>query len=161
MSGAGLQKAGKTSAGFGTSSEATVFEGGFLRDEITGETLGARLINPKTKGFVLDSNGRLLGMKSVRQAVLIAIHTVRDSSAVRGLGNRLSSIDRIGSNIERQILNILSEALAPLVQAGLVEVVGFSQFKAGDGKNGMLPGAVFGRFRWKDLTTKQPYEEII
>lgn len=161
MSGAGIQKAGRTTAGYGTSASATVFGGGFLRDEVTGATLGARLIDPKSRDFVLDSNGRLLGMKSVRHAVLIAVHTVRDSSAVRGLGNRLSSIQRIGASFEKQILDILTEALRPLITAGLVEVVGFSQFRAGDGTNGMLPGAAFGRLKWRDLTTKQTFDEVV
>lgn len=161
MSGSGIQRAGRTPAGFGTSTAANVFEGGFLRDEVTNATLGARLINPKTKAFVLDSNGRLLGMKSVRQAVLIAIHTVRNSSAVRDLGNRLTSIKRIGASFEKQVLDVLTEALRPLITAGLVEVVGFSQFRAGDGSNGMLPGAVFGRLKWRDLTTKQTFDEVV
>lgn len=161
MSGAGLQKAGRTTAGFGTSAEANVFDGGFLRDAITGETLGARLIDPKSKSFVLDENGRILGMDSVKHAVLIAVHTVQNSSAVRGLGNRLSSIQRIGPNIERQVFSILSEALRPLIQAGMIEVLEFSQFKAGDGTNGMMPGAVFGRLKWRDLTTRQTHEELI
>jgi len=161
MSGAGLQKAGRTTAGYGTSPDATTFGGGFLRDEITGETLGARLIDPRSRTFVLDENGRILGMSTVRHAVLIAVHTVQNSSAVRGLGNRLSSIQRIGPNIERQVFSILSEALRPLVQAGMVEVLGFSQFVAGDSKNGMLAGAVFGRLKWRDLTTKQTHEEFI
>lgn len=161
MAGAGAQAAGTTSAGFGTPATATVPGGAFLRDEKTGASLGARKIDPNTKDYVLDSNGRVLGVDYVRHAVQMTLQTERGSAVVQSMGHRLRSIDRVSPNIEQQILVVLTEAMQPLVDQGLVEVVGFSHFVAGNDANGLKRGAVYGRFRWRDLTTNQPHEEII
>lgn len=161
MSGAGLQSAGDTSAGFGTSDAATVFGGAFLRDTRTGAVLGARKVNPTTRGYELDANGRVVGMNSVYQMVQIAVHTTYNSSAVRGLGQRLSSLDRITANFDKRVLEVLREALQPLIRAGFIEVLGFESFQKGNGRNGMIRGGVYGRLRWRDLTTKQERVEIV
>lgn len=156
-----MQSAGDTSAGFGTSDAATVFGGAFLRDTKTGDVLGARRINPKTRAYELDSYGRVVGMNSVYQMVQIAVHTAYNSSAVKGLGQKLSTLDRITSNFDKRILEVLREALQPLIRAGFIEVIGFESFKKGDGRNGMIQGGVYGRLRWRDLTTKTERVEIV
>lgn len=161
MSGAGLQGAGLTPAGFGTPATATVPGGAFLRDTKTGKSLGARKIDPNTKDYVLDSNGRLLGVDYVRHVVQMSIHTERGSAAVQEMGHRLRLIDRITPNIEAQILATLTEAVQPLVDQGLIAVVGFSHFVAGNDANGMKRGAVYGRFLWRDLTTDEEFEEHV
>jgi len=161
MAGVGLQGAGLTPAGFGTPAEATTPGGAFLRDEKTGKSLGARKIDPSTKDYVLDSNGRLLGVNYVRHVVQMSVHTERGSAAVQEMGHRLRTLERITPNIEQQILSILTEAVQPLVDQGLIEVVGFSHFTAGDDRNGLKRGAVYGRFRWRDLTADAEFEELI
>jgi len=161
VSGAGLQGAGTTPAGFGTPPTAAVPEGAFLRDTKTGRSLGARQIDPNTRDYTLDSNGRILGINYVRHVVQMSVHTERGSAVVQGLGHRLRTIERITPNIEQQILTILTEAVQPLVSQGLIAVVGFTHFVAGNGLNGLKPGAVYGRFEWRDLTTNLEHVEFI
>jgi hypothetical protein len=161
MSGAGIQGAGTTSGGFGTSAPATAPDGAILRDTQTGRSFGARLIDPRTRGYVLDEYGRILGMNDVRQAVQLSILTEQGSSVVTSMGQRLRSIQRVTPNFEKQVLAILTEAVQPLVTQGLIEVVGFQGFTAGDGSNGLPRGAAYGRFLWRDLTSKQEYTELV
>jgi hypothetical protein len=161
MSGAGLQKAGLTSAGYGTPATASGIAGGFLRDTKTGEPLGARKIDPLTRDYVLDSNGRILGVGYVKHVVQMSLQTEEGSAVVQEMGHRLRTIERITPGIERQILAILTKAVQPLINQGLIEVVGFDHFVAGDGKNGVPRGRVHGRFRWRDLTTGEEAEELI
>ena len=161
MAGAGLQGAGLTSAGFGTPPTAPVPEGAFLRDTKTGASLGARKIDPNTRDYVLDANGRILGVNYVRHVVQMSVHTERGSAAVQDMGHRLRTIERITPNIEQQILSILTEAVQPLVSQGLIEVVGFTHFVAGNGLNGLQRGAVYGVFEWRDLTTRTVHQEVI
>ena len=161
MSGAGQQAAGTTSAGLGTSAAATEFGGTFLRDDKTGASFGARRIDPRTRDYVLDSNGRALGIRDVRQMVQFALHTEHNSSAVRGFGHKLRTIDRITANFEKRVLSVLTEALQPLIRAGLIEVLGFSQFTIGDDRNGLRRGASYGRLKWRDRTTTREREEFV
>lgn len=159
MSGAGVQSAGTSSAGYGSSASATPLGGAFLRDTQNGKSLGARQINPATKDYVVDTHGRTLGRNYVQAAVQISIHTTRGSSADTTLGNRLATLDRITPNFERAVLAILTDAVKPLIERGMVEVVAFKQFKPGDDRNGMIKGGVYGRFVWRDLTTGQEHTE--
>ncbi len=161
MSGAGIQSAGTTPAGFGTSADAQEFGGAFLRNTRNGTSFAARKIDPRTRDYVIDANGRQLGMNQIKQAVQISVQTERGSSVVQDLGHRLATLDRITPNFERRILSILTEAVKPLVDQGLIEVIGFRGFATGNARNGLQRGAVYGRFLWKDLTTSQEHEELI
>ena len=161
MAGVGLAGCGLSPAGFGTPATATVPEGAFLRDTKNGRSLGARKIDPVTKDYVLDDNGRILGVNYVRHVVQMSVHTERGSAVVQAMGHRLRTIDRITPNIEAQILATLTEAVSPLVTQGLIEVVGFSHFVAGNDLNGLNRGAVYGRFQWRDLTTGLEHQEVI
>jgi hypothetical protein len=49
----------------------------------------------------------------------------------------------------------------PLIIRGLIEVVGFRNYRTGDGRNGIARGAIYGRFLWRDLTTGLDHEEVI
>ena len=161
MAGAGLQAAGTTPAGFGTAPTATVPEGAFLRDTKTGKSLGARRIDPNKRDYVLDTNGRILGVNYVRHVVQMSIHTEQGSAVIQAMGHRLRTIDRITPNIENQILSMLTEAVQPLIDQGLIDVIGFTHFVAGNDLNGLKRGAIYGRFTWRDLTTKTEHEEFI
>lgn len=161
MSGAGIQRAGRTPAGFGSPTDLGVPGGAFLRDTKTGKVLGVRQIDPRTRDYVLDDNGRLLGVNYVRHVVQMSIHTELGSSAVQSMGQRLRKLDRITPNFEKQILAVLTEAVTPLVTQGLVEVVGFTSFVAGNDHNGLQRGAVYGRFLWRDLTTGLAHQELV
>lgn len=162
MAGFGLQGAGRSNASFGTPGTAAAFGGGILRNTATGGRYDARLIDPVTRDYVLDEDnpGRLLGMGSTKQGVLLSVGTERFSSAVSAMGHELRKIDRITPNFEKHVLDVLTSALQPLIDTRQIAVLGFSAFKAGP-KDGLAPGCTFGRLRWKDLTTAAEYEELI
>jgi hypothetical protein len=159
--GVGMQPAGSTSAGYGVAPTATGLGGAFLRDIRTGEVQFARYVNPTTRDYELDENGRMLGMGYVRQCVQLSVHTELGSCVVQAMGQRLRSLKRITSGFERLFLYVLSDAVQPLIEQGLIEVVGFTAYRAGDNTNGLMRGAVYGRFLWRDLTTGQEHEERI
>lgn len=161
MSGAGLQSAGTSSAGYGTSASATAEAGAFLRDTKTGKSFSARKIDPVARDYVLDDNGRLLGADYVQHVVQMSVHTERGSAAVQEMGHRLRTLDRITPNFERQILAVLTEAVQPLIDLGYIEVLGFSTFIAGNNANGLQRGAIYGRFKWRDLTKTTEHEELV
>jgi len=162
MAGAGNQGAGASSAGGGTPALANVPSGGFLADPWSKVPLGARKVDPHTRDYVIDKvTGRIIGVGSVRAAVQMSVHTAKRSSAVFEMGHDLAAIQRITPNTRKRVLATLTDALAPLIRLGLVEVVGFTQYKVGDGLNGMERGAVFGRLQWRDLTTGQAFTEVV
>lgn len=161
MLGIGRQAAGSSSAGYGTPEPVATNGGSFLRDPTTGKTLGARRIDPKTKDFVLDENGRILGVDPLRHMVQMSIHTEQGSAADTNCGQRLRSLDRITPNFDKRVLAILTEALQPLVVRGMIEIVDFVSYKAGDNTNGLPRGATYGRLRWRDLSTGQEFKEDV
>lgn len=161
MAGMGLQPMGTSSSGFGTSDEAPAEAGAFLRDTKTGNSFGVRQIDPNTRDYVIDANGRTLGLSYVKHAVQMSVHTRRGSAVVQSMGHRLGTLDRITPNFEKRVLAVLTEAVQPLIDLGYIEVIGFSSFVAGDYKNGLPRGAVYGRFQWRDLTTAEKQEELI
>lgn len=161
MAGAGRQKAGTTPAGFGTSEPATTRGGAFLRDTLTGKSFGVRKIDPTTRDYVIDEHGRLLGMNYVQHVVQMSVHTEQGSAAVQSMGHRLRTMQRVTPNFEKQMLAVLTDALQPLIDRGYIEVLGFSHFRAGNNRNGLRPGATYGRLRWKDLTTGEEHKEIV
>jgi hypothetical protein len=153
MAGLGLQPAGTSPAGFGMP-QATV-----LIDE-NGFGQGSRRIDPVTRDYVIAADGRAVGMQNVQHLVHMAIHTDRTSSAVRDLGNELATIKTITANFEHRILSVLTRAVQHLIDAKLIEVLGFTTFIVGpDG--GQPRGRAVGRFRFRDLTTDQEHGDDI
>lgn len=151
MAGFGIQPAGTTPAGLGTPALATPNVGSALVDPRTGTQTGSRLIDTRTKDYVVDANGRLSGMGNVPQLVYLAVQTTKSSSAIQDLGRRPMG-EVVAANIQALVLNNLRDAVSDLVVAGLIEVLGLEQFRVGpDGV--LLPGATYGHFRYRDLTT--------
>ncbi len=160
MLGVGGQPAGSTPAGYGTPATGPARLGNVMRLP-NGTMSSARLIDARTKDYVMDpETHRLLGMLPVRQIVQQAMTTDLGSAAVREMGNRLRGIDRITSNFEARCLSVLTDALQIAISRGLVEVIGFSTFKAGP-KDGLQPGQTYGRMRWRDLTTGKEHAENV
>jgi hypothetical protein len=160
MAGIGIQPAGTSPAGFGTPATGTAPTGTLLQQS-GGAMSSARRIDPRTRDLVLNPHtGRVLGMNPVQQMVQLAVHTDKGSAAVREMGNELRKIDRITPNFERRCLTTLTNALKSLSDAGYIEVLGFSAFKAGR-KDGLQEGQTYGRLRWRDLTTNAEQEERI
>jgi hypothetical protein len=143
--GFGSQPFGSSPYGIGTPSVATP-RGGTLFRSTSGARANARRINPATKDYVLDGNGRILGMPALHQRVLLAVSTERGSSAMRSLGQSLKSIQRISDNFARRVEDDLRTAVKHLTDPRLIEVVDV-QISI------VKPGGAFIRFRWRDLST--------
>lgn len=152
MSGFGSQPFGSSPYGIGEATVPDAMPGRVYRDPRTGSAFGARLIDPHSRDYVYDENGRALGMSGVLQQVQLAVSTEKRSAAMLELGHELGSIDTISSNLQLRVETALREAVAHLTARGLIEVLGVSMFMAGTG-DGLQPGQVHTRFRFRDLTT--------
>lgn len=160
MPGFGSQPFGSSSYGLGTPALAPKQGGSLLRDPQTGATLDALLIDPKKRDYVLDANGRALGMPRTRQMVQIALATAKDSSAMKGLGIDLAGIETITPALERQIDSALRDAVQHLVDQRLIVVLGTSMFNAGP-DDGLPAGAVLTRFNFRDIESGQDFAEDV
>lgn len=160
MSGAGIQPAGTSSAGYGSPDEGNP-QDGVIFQGLQGNSNGSRYIDQRTRDFVIDANGRATGMPNVSHLVQVAITMEKNSSAIRGLGQELKKLDRITPNFEKRVLGVLTDALKHLIDAKLVEVIGFSSFKSSQTDAALRPGQVYGRLLWRDLTTRGEPKEIL
>ncbi len=160
MAGFGHQPAGSSPAGWGTPALADAPCGDILRDPATGRRTGSRRINPLTRDYEMDGCGRILGDHEVRHLVQMAVHTLKGSSAMRTLGLQTTGMSRITGDFERRLLGAVTNAVEHLVSAGLIEVIGVTEYRAG-ARNGLREGQVYARFRWRDRTTRQEHEELI
>ncbi len=159
MAGAGLQPAGTTSAGIGSPEEGNP-QDGVVFQAPDGTSDGSRFIDAVTRDYVMNANGRLNGMPNVPHLVQFAILTELNSSAVRGIGQELKSLDRISANFDKKVLGLLTSALQPLINARLVEIVGFTS-KSSSTDAGVSPGRFYGRLLWRDLTTQNEQELFV
>lgn len=111
-----------TPAGVGTPAVGTANAGSVMRNANDGSIANARSIDPGTRQYVIDSNGRITGTTSTRQLVQLAVSTTLGSSAVKQLGNDISRIDRITDNFARRVSDVFTKALAPLVTRKLIAI---------------------------------------
>lgn len=160
MSGFGSQPFGSSSYGLGEAKTAATRTGSLLRDVATGETRGSMLIDAKTRDYVLDANGQALGMPTTRQLVQIALATMKNSSAMRGLGIDFESIQVITPSLERQMDTALRDAVQHIVDQRLIEVIGTSMFFAGP-DDGLPAGQVQTRFNYRELATGESFAEVL
>lgn len=130
--------------GTGTPTTAPLATGNILADS-TGTTTGSRFIDPTTRDYVIDSNGRTTGMSNVQQLVYLAVSTDLGSSAVQALGQQLKQIDRITANFERQVTTTLTASVQHIVDQGLMQVVDVIVERVG-------PSVARARLRWRDLS---------
>lgn len=152
MAGVGLQPAGLTPAGVGTPALAPFTAGTVQRSAVNGLSTGARSIDPKTKQYVFDANGRVTGMTSTQQLVQLAVSTTLGSSAVRTLGQSLAKIDRITSNFTRRITDVYTLALGDLVARRLIAIKSIDVQQVQGSR-------AFVLIKWADLSTGS--EEVI
>lgn len=143
-SGLGSQGFGSTPYGLGTPAVAPSQGGAIFRDASTGLSTGSRMIDPVTKDYVFDSNGRILGMPDVHQLVLLAVSTRKGSSAMRELGQELERIPRITANTARRVDSTLRASVQHLVDQGLITVTG-TTVETGDAR-------IRAVLLWRDLT---------
>lgn len=146
MSGFGSQPAGSSPYGIGTPAVATGLGGKILRDSSTGRSTGSRALDPTTKTYLLDSNGRILGMDDLQHLVLMAVSTEKGSSAMRELGHELRKIERITSNFQQRVASTLTAAVQHLVRRKLITVVGVSVQL-------VRPGVAKAILEWRDTAT--------
>jgi phage gp46-like protein len=91
--------------------------------DVNNQVQSARVINPVTQDYELNSNGTFTGQSAIQTSVYLALFTVFNSSAVSGLGVQFNSIKVITPNINKQIFNVVQQALASLINQGLCILV--------------------------------------
>ncbi len=146
---------GSSPYGLGTPSDTDPNGGAILRNAFTAKSQGSRRINPYTRDYVLDAFGRIEGMDTVQQLVLLAVSTELGSSSMTELGHDLKSIDRITTNFERRVDSVLREALAQVIADRLVEVQGIKVTRL------QPQGRAFIQLVWRDLTSGEEHLEEI
>lgn len=150
MSGFGSQAGGSTPYGIGTPATAPAPGGAVLHNPAANASTGSRRIDPKTRDYVI-ANGRILGMNDTQQLVLMAVLTVRGSSAMPALGHRLGDIETMGDDFDRAVRAAYEEALADLVARRLIEVVGIEIRR-------LHPGSAHIRIRWRDIESFEEHK---
>ena len=93
----------------------------------------SRVIDPVSQDYILNSDGTFQGQSAVHTSVYLALFTTFNSSAVYGLGNQLKLIKVITPNINKQVFNIIQQALRPLISQGVVSLLGCTIQNNGNG----------------------------
>lgn len=137
MAGAGSSPAGSAPAGVGEVPTGTPRSGDALVDPNTQQRTGARRIDLRTGDYVIGSDV-LEGMPPVAQKMLLAS---------RNAARRLREIPRIGISIEARVRALVLDELAPLTEAGEVEVIEITTRRT------QTPQRLAIRIRWRDRTT--------
>jgi len=120
MSGAGSSPFGSSPYGIGSPPTSTGRAGTLLTDSV-GAPQGSRYINPATRRWEFDSNGRPIGMPNAGHMVLMSLTTVLGSSAWDGGLPAPGGV--IGSNFEATRVQEIQNVLKPLVDDGTIEIV--------------------------------------
>ena len=152
--GFGNQPFGSSPYGIGTPAVYPGLGGAILRDAKTGASLGSRRIDPRTRDYVVDSNGRILGMSKTQQLVYLAVSTTKGSAAMRSLGHELAKIDRISGNFFRRLSTTLHAAVQDLVNSGLIVVLGVRAQL-------VRPGVVYVALKWRDVSAKTEHSTSV
>ncbi len=146
MRGIGLQPAGATPGGFGEPSQQGLGTNVVLPDEKIGGSHGSRKIDPITRGYVMNDDGRLVGMSNVQQMVQLAVMKA---------GPRLAEIDRLDGGFKNEMLKALTGAMSVLVNQGIIEIVGVTvRMNSADG---LKQGQATVLFNWRDRTTRKEF----
>lgn len=149
MSGFGTAPLGTTPYGLGTPATAPVV-GGTPQNDSTLVAQSGRFIDPLTKQYVIDANGRATGMSTVPQLVQLTVGTLLGSSAMTELGLDLLSIEDAGDDLEAQIRTRVASAFASLIAQKFVAVLAVDVERFGNG-GGQVGARV--RIHYTDLTT--------
>jgi hypothetical protein len=146
--GAGFQPAGLSSAGYGVPSGATSPNGATLPDATTSLPQTGRFINFQTKDYSFTSDGRIQGMGTTEQLVLLALTTVFGSSADPALGQMYTSIQEKGTNFQQQATSAVQSALSDLIKRGFITLDGVGVLEPPGNPDA---GAIL--VAWTDLAT--------
>jgi hypothetical protein len=135
--GAGFTGAGLTPAGFGSPVAAAINIQVPLPDQLTSKGQTGRLISLQTGDYVFTSDGRIAGMTTMQQLVMLALLN----------GNILIGIQDKFDNFQRAIAARVQNALNPYVRPGWIAVDGVDVVEP-EGS----PDAAGITVRWRDLT---------
>lgn len=119
--GFGISHAGTSPFGFGDVATADANVGNTLL-KTDGSQGDASMISPITRDYVFDKFGRKVGIDAVQQSVYLALITVKDTSAVFGLGSTFQNIKTITPNLNAQVTIAVNDALSALIAAKKVLV---------------------------------------
>lgn len=146
-----MAKFGAEPYGPGTPPVAPALPGRARTSPFTGEQLGSRRIDPRTRDYVYDpATGRAVGMTNAQHLVYLAVKTTRGSSVMQSLGQGLSDIETIGDDIERRIDQDLRRAVQHVVDANIIEVeaVEVQRLRKPDNRTVMQVA-----LHWRDIET--------
>jgi hypothetical protein len=145
MAGLGLSPLGTAPYGLGTPLVAPISAGSALEDD-EGVPQASRFIDPITRRYVFDDNGRLTGMGATQQRVQLAFSTKRRSSVLSTMGESITSIQDITDDLQRRVETEVASTLSRLVNEKALAILSVT----------ITPFAASGRkilVRWRDLTT--------
>ena len=137
--GAGLCPAGFSPAGYGVVEVAVAPNLVPLPDPQTGLSQTGRFVDQATGDYTFTADGRVQGMPTVYQLVLLAVERAD-----------VSSLTEKGPNYKQQVASILQDALSYLVTSKQVEIKRIVVLDRSPGQN---PDATVAMVFWKDLTT--------
>lgn len=144
--GAGFAHAGLSAAGFGLPATAFAASGVPFPSPVTGLPLACRNIDPVTQEYTFDANGRAQGMTQAQQLVTLAMRTVQGSSAQYSLGQGFTDGLDIDDNYVQRKTAQVNNALAGIVNAGLIRVTSVTVQRFGQ-------SGVYIQVAWVDLST--------
>jgi len=154
MPGAGNSSAGNTDAGFGDINFAVIPGADVFRDPFSTKHLSSRRIDPKTRDYVINATGQILGMTRAQQFVELAMGTDKGSCVLSDVGQQLRRIQKITSNFVTQVTSEIRSALSEGVNEGLISITAITVLRTG------TTGA-YANIRWTDLTNFEENETNI
>ena len=154
--GAGKAPAGAASAGYGVPDAAYVPNSAILPDPKSGFAQTGRFINPITGDYQFTADGRLIGMGTVPQLVLIALETVKGSSVIPTLGNTFQLVQEKGPSFLAQMRAVVNDALSDLIKTKMLQLVSVTtQEQPSNPDTGIVQVA------WLDLTTGLQHSNVV
>lgn len=120
--GFGICPIGSVPFGYGSPATARPNIGAALTTT-KGTAGNARLIDPRTKDYVIDPNtGRPMGDDGIRSMVYLALTTIKGTSTVTDLGNEFDTVKLKNEKTEAQLQDLTRQALAELVNQKLIRI---------------------------------------
>lgn len=148
MSGAGDSGAGGAPYGIGTPTTTSGREGLVFTGE-DGAQYGSPWIDPQTRQYVFDTNGRRKGMPNVRHLVETVALTLKDSSSLRGYGMP-GPAGTIDSNFVARREVEIRQAFKTLVDSKIIEIVAIKIEVKGSRSNEQM--------QWRDVDSGEVSE---
>lgn len=151
--GAGLSPAGLSPAGYGTPATGDATAPGTPLRTSQGTAGQARFLDPRTRDYAFDGEGRLVGQGGVPARVQLALTTTLGSSILQTLGLDAWP-DVVTDAIESQVGDAVRRALKKLVDAGEVEIAAIEVSRP-------TANRLVTRVSWRDLTTGSSHESTL